>query len=120
MISTESLPPEPIPTSSKKRRVSEILQDVIKWPEETKKSKQVRRKELTPTVVTSKVWIEMNEAKQSEKFEIEKEKEERKKEREEKKRIMNEEKAKKKMLQDMKKSEKIKKKAGKGCKKAKD
>lgn len=93
----------------KKRRVSEILQSVVKWPEKSKSVKQTRRKEVTPCSVTSKTWIEINEAKQAEKERTEKEKELRKKERDEKKRIINEEKAQKKIMMEKKKAEKINK-----------
>ncbi|XP_055713105.1 uncharacterized protein LOC129807685 [Phlebotomus papatasi] len=101
----------------KKRRVSEILQSVVKWPEKSKTEKQTRQKEVTPCAVTSKTWIEIKEAKQAEKERTEKEKELRKKEREEKKRILNEEKAQRKIMMEIKKTEKMRKQENVGKKK---
>lgn len=60
-----------------KRSLATVFNDIIKWPVQ-QQSKSTRKKEYTPSVITSNKWIEFHDLKAAEKLEKEKKKEERK------------------------------------------
>jgi len=72
-----SIEPPSILTCPAKRSLATVFNDIIKWPEQ-QQSKSNRKKEYTPSVITSDKWIEFHDIKTSEKLEKEKQKEERK------------------------------------------
>lgn len=79
-ISTIIMPP--------KRNLASIFADIVPWPRQ-KHSIRKRKKEYTPSVITSDRWVEYHELKNQEKVEQQKLKDQRKRERELKKEERN-------------------------------
>lgn len=59
---------------SARRSLENVFDDIIKWPVQ-KETKSKRKKEYTPSVITSDRWIKYHELKEQEKLEKEIQKE---------------------------------------------
>jgi len=74
IIPGENTTPESIVIVPTKRSLTTVFNGIIKWP----LSKTTRKKEYTPSVITSDKWVEFHEIKLNEKEEKERKKEEKK------------------------------------------
>uniref|UniRef100_A0A2S2Q4Q0 DDE-1 domain-containing protein n=1 Tax=Sipha flava TaxID=143950 RepID=A0A2S2Q4Q0_9HEMI len=77
IIPSEHTTPESTIVVPAKRSLNSIFNDIIKWPVQPI-SKTSRKKEYTPSVITSDKWVEFHETKLNEKQEKERKKEEKK------------------------------------------
>jgi len=90
IIPRENTTPESIVIVPTKRSLTTVFNDIIKWPVQPV-SKTTRKKEYTPSVITSDKWVEFHEIKLNEKEEKERKKEEKKLAAFEKKRVREKE-----------------------------
>ena len=74
IIPRENATPESIVIVPTKLSLTTVFNDIIKWPVQPV-SKTTRKKEYTPSVITSDKWVEFHEIKLNEKEEKERKKE---------------------------------------------